>query len=308
MFTCLPINIHLGAGSEVGRRRPPLLQQGTSMEGEEGVPAHGRGLRQGPGEERGSKGRGLPRAAAPGAGTGATGRGGAVGAAGWPVATAPGGRRRPRHGPVRALRADVAAGLATAGLPAGRWVEPHGGAGPVPAPWHLYGAGVRRRPRGEGEGSGRDKGRRAGRASAAARLVSPGASSGAPAPAQRLALGWAEEPGRPEAALGGPIRAWFCYPRSAAHALPRRKWPPPSWPPPVSPVYCQVGLGLSTGRCMAVPSGLSTSAPATLGFDVTTLLQHLLGAHLHGNQSCPPCSEATVLGSFAGCLMASDLL
>lgn len=89
------------------------------MEGQEGVPAH-RASATGPGEERGIEGRGLPRAAAPCSGTGATGRGGPVGAAGWPVATAPAGRRRPRHGPVRALRAGAAAGLATAGLSAGR--------------------------------------------------------------------------------------------------------------------------------------------------------------------------------------------
>lgn len=70
----------------------------------------------------------------------------------------------------------------------------------------------------------------------------------------------------------------------------------------------QVGLGLSAGRHAAVPSGVSTSAPATLRSDATAPLRYLLGVLLHGNQSCPPCPEAAFLPSFAGCLMAFDLL
>lgn len=65
----------------------------------------------------------------------------------------------------------------------------------------------------------------------------PGTGFEAPAPAQRLAP-----------AIPRPSRVWLRYPESEAHVWPRRKWPPASWPPPVSPVYFQVGLGLSAGR------------------------------------------------------------
>lgn len=72
-----------------------------------GVPTNGRR-----GAAEGGEGRGLEPGAAPGPGTGATGRGRPVGAAGWPSATAPGGQRRPRHGPARELPVGAAAGLA----------------------------------------------------------------------------------------------------------------------------------------------------------------------------------------------------